>query len=251
MELPIGQVEVIDQNGVLLCFTNSIEIFIYFCDYTHYPTELNNIKLISILPSKLPVQHAVILKYIDNNLSYDDVKMDIEEKWKTVYAIEETLGTQIEKGVLKGHQLIADTLANFYEKRLVHDPRISAHVEAVEAYKSVSYTPNIPLEKIPMKEVEETWLKIQKRKSYDYEGTSAFILKQQPVKSDHQDYKKLNVAVDSNDEHDVYEDSLNPEEQHGVGSSANFHIHEADQRYLTHFQRQKGSYFLEANLASG
>ncbi|CAF4534498.1 unnamed protein product, partial [Didymodactylos carnosus] len=72
----------------------SIEIFIYFCDCTHYPTELNNVKLKPILPSKLPVQHAVILKYIDNHLSYDEVKMDIEEKWKSVYSIKEMLGTQ-------------------------------------------------------------------------------------------------------------------------------------------------------------
>ncbi|CAF1348165.1 unnamed protein product [Didymodactylos carnosus] len=59
---------------------SSIEIFIYFCNCTHHPTELNNVKLKPILPSKLPVQHAVILKYIDNHLSYEEVKMDIEEK---------------------------------------------------------------------------------------------------------------------------------------------------------------------------
>ncbi|CAF1066314.1 unnamed protein product, partial [Didymodactylos carnosus] len=51
-------------------------------------------KLIPILPSKLPVQPAVILKYIDNNILHDEVKMDIEEKRKSVYSIEEMLGTQ-------------------------------------------------------------------------------------------------------------------------------------------------------------
>ncbi|CAF1090673.1 unnamed protein product [Didymodactylos carnosus] len=59
----------IDRNGDLLCNTNSIEIFIFLSENKHYPASISNTQLKPILPLKLPVQHVIIIKFIDNNLS--------------------------------------------------------------------------------------------------------------------------------------------------------------------------------------
>lgn len=84
----------IDKNGSLVCFTNYIELFIFMCDISIYPENLNNIKIRPLLPTKLPAKNAIILKFIDNRIDFEDVQMIVKEKLKSVYAIEEMLGTK-------------------------------------------------------------------------------------------------------------------------------------------------------------
>ncbi|CAF4373138.1 unnamed protein product, partial [Rotaria magnacalcarata] len=80
-------------SGELICFTNYIELFIYMCDINNYPNQLNNIKIKPILPTRLPARNAVILKFIDNKIKLDEVQMYVKENFKSVYGIEEMLGT--------------------------------------------------------------------------------------------------------------------------------------------------------------
>ena len=64
-----------DINGDLICFTNYIEIFIFMCDINNYPETINNIKIHPILPTKIPAKKAIILKFIDNKIKFEDIQM--------------------------------------------------------------------------------------------------------------------------------------------------------------------------------
>ena len=83
----------VDNTGDLICFTNYIELFIYLCDIHNYPETINNIKIRPLLPTKLPARNAVILKFIDNKIKLDDIQNIIKDKLRSVYKIEEMLGT--------------------------------------------------------------------------------------------------------------------------------------------------------------
>ncbi|CAF3332782.1 unnamed protein product [Rotaria sp. Silwood2] len=83
----------IDGTGSLVCYTKYIELFIYMCNINNYPKEMNNIKLTPVLPTKLPPRNAIILKFIDNTIKLEDIQIHVKEKLKSVYAIEEMMGT--------------------------------------------------------------------------------------------------------------------------------------------------------------
>ncbi|CAF2962996.1 unnamed protein product [Rotaria sp. Silwood2] len=83
----------IDSNGALICFTKSMELFIYMCNINNYPEDINNRKIRPILPTKLPARNAIILKFIDNKIKFEDIQIVVKEKMKSVYSIEEMLGT--------------------------------------------------------------------------------------------------------------------------------------------------------------
>ncbi|UJR18407.1 hypothetical protein I4U23_005312 [Adineta vaga] len=84
----------LDKNGDLLSFTKYIELFIYMCDINNYPTKINDIKIEPILPSKLPARNVLILKFIDNKIKIEDINIIVKEKVRSVYAVEEMLGTK-------------------------------------------------------------------------------------------------------------------------------------------------------------
>jgi hypothetical protein len=83
----------VDKNGVQVCFTNQIELFIYMCDINNYPDVINDIRIRPVLPSKLPAKNAIILKFIDNKITLEEIKVIVKEKLTSVYAIEEMMGT--------------------------------------------------------------------------------------------------------------------------------------------------------------
>ncbi|CAF1151065.1 unnamed protein product [Adineta steineri] len=78
---------------------------------------------------------------------------------------------------------IVETLANYFEthfKKPQHDNNNNEHVQSVEIFENIEYTPNIPLEPITVVEVLQEWKKFKKKKSLDSTGTSAFMIKQLP-----------------------------------------------------------------------
>ncbi|CAF3382710.1 unnamed protein product [Rotaria socialis] len=83
----------IDGTRSLVCYTKYIELFIYMRNINNYPKEINNIKLTPVLPTKLPPRNAIILKFIDNTIKLEDIQLQVKEKLKSVYAIEEMMGT--------------------------------------------------------------------------------------------------------------------------------------------------------------
>ncbi|CAF2047712.1 unnamed protein product [Rotaria magnacalcarata] len=86
-------------------------------------------------------------------------------------------------GIINDHQLIADTLANFYEKHFESpsfDVNRIAHAEPIKNYKTISQLPIGPMTNIALEEVEKNWKRAQKKKSIDSEGVSAFLLHKIP-----------------------------------------------------------------------
>ncbi|CAF3458498.1 unnamed protein product [Rotaria socialis] len=84
---------IVDNKGSLICFTKYIELFIYICDLNNYPKDFNNIILSPVLPIKLPAHNVIMLKFIDNTIIFDDIKTHVKEKLKSVYTMEEMMGT--------------------------------------------------------------------------------------------------------------------------------------------------------------
>ncbi|CAF1624048.1 unnamed protein product [Rotaria magnacalcarata] len=84
---------IIDKTGSLICFTKYIELFVYMCSTSHYPEKINNTKLTPILPTRLPSRNAVILKFVDNSIKLEDIQTLVKEKMKSIFKVEEMLGT--------------------------------------------------------------------------------------------------------------------------------------------------------------
>ncbi|CAF1304812.1 unnamed protein product [Adineta steineri] len=83
----------IDKDGNLQVISKSAEIIVYLSQQKRYPKELNNIKIISHPPKHLPPQFTAILKWVKNSISFDDIKEEINAKFKSIYLIEEIIRT--------------------------------------------------------------------------------------------------------------------------------------------------------------
>ncbi|CAF4881074.1 unnamed protein product [Rotaria socialis] len=87
-------------------------------------------------------------------------------------------------GIIKNQQMVADTLADYYEKHFqttTFDPTNQIHIDASKTFKDFSRLPNISLEKVSLEGVEKNWKRVQQKKSTDTEGISAFLLHQLPT----------------------------------------------------------------------
>ncbi|CAF1544419.1 unnamed protein product, partial [Didymodactylos carnosus] len=87
----------IDSQGNLHIITKETDIYIYLSKIERYPVELNNIKLQPYPPSHLPPQHTAIIKWVKNSISFDDIKEELEMKYKSLFKMEEMIGTMNER----------------------------------------------------------------------------------------------------------------------------------------------------------
>jgi hypothetical protein len=79
-------------------------------------------------------------------------------------------GLKTSDGIEKDSKKIVDILAEHYEKYFPLpeiDLNNTHHFKALEAYKQISYTPNIPLDQISTEEVIKEWKKFKPKKSLD------------------------------------------------------------------------------------
>ncbi|CAF1627383.1 unnamed protein product [Rotaria sp. Silwood1] len=83
----------IDNKGDLLCYTNNIYLFIFLCDVQHVPKTIFNTNVKVILPKHLPPNRSIIIKGVQNSLGIEDIKNILEQKFKTIYIIDEITGT--------------------------------------------------------------------------------------------------------------------------------------------------------------
>jgi hypothetical protein len=83
----------IDKEGNILGITNEIDLYVYLCNPQHYPKEIENIKITSHPPKHLPPQRSVILKWIKNAISIDEIKEELELKYKSIYSIQDVIGS--------------------------------------------------------------------------------------------------------------------------------------------------------------
>ncbi|CAF4676290.1 unnamed protein product, partial [Rotaria socialis] len=73
--------------------TKVIDLCVFLCNPHRYPKEIDNIK-ISPHPSKhLPPQRSVILKWIKNSISCNELKEELEIKFKSIHSIVDIIGT--------------------------------------------------------------------------------------------------------------------------------------------------------------
>lgn len=123
---------IIDKNGSLICFTNYIELFIFMSDISIYPENLNKIKISPLLPKKLPSKNAIILKFIDNRIDFEEIQLVVKEKLKSVYAIEEMLGTK----TYRSRHIRVDLLSPTEYNCILNSGRIvfGGHLYEVEEY---------------------------------------------------------------------------------------------------------------------
>ncbi|CAF2107994.1 unnamed protein product [Rotaria magnacalcarata] len=87
----------VDRDGNIQALTKNIDLYVYLCKEERYPKEINNIKITPHTPKHLPTQRSTILKWINNTISFNELKTELSEKYKSIYSIEEILGTANER----------------------------------------------------------------------------------------------------------------------------------------------------------
>ena len=83
----------IDYKGDLCGITGNIDLFIFLCDIANFPESLLNTKMTPVLPKNLPQQSSIIIKGVPNVMNIEDIKIEIMNKYKSLYYIGEIPGT--------------------------------------------------------------------------------------------------------------------------------------------------------------
>ncbi|CAF4512214.1 unnamed protein product [Rotaria sp. Silwood2] len=90
-------VQKVNKNGDLLCFAKNIELFVHLCDVNNYPKTLAQIDILPIRPKHLPSQHSLILKFVPNYITLEDIQNEINLKINTLFNMEEMNGSNTGK----------------------------------------------------------------------------------------------------------------------------------------------------------
>ncbi|CAF3280248.1 unnamed protein product [Rotaria sp. Silwood2] len=125
-------------------------------------------------------------KKIEDKISYISTGNNI---WKYVHPTFHPYtpafkGLTTSTGIITDQQMIADTLANFYEihfEKPSFDTNNVTHLDALKNFENISQLPNLSLDNITLQEVEKNWKKAHKKKSTDTEGLSVFLLHKLPT----------------------------------------------------------------------
>jgi hypothetical protein len=83
----------IDFKGDICGITNDIELFVYLCNDKNVPDKIENTNINIFKPRNLPPQRSVIIKNVPNSSSLEDMKVEIMNKYKSIYYFDEILGT--------------------------------------------------------------------------------------------------------------------------------------------------------------
>ena len=83
----------IDTKGNICGTTRDLHLFTYLCDVEKIPRKILDKQITPVLPKHLPPQCSIIIKGVPNTLSNDEIKWRIEDKYKSVYAIADLIGT--------------------------------------------------------------------------------------------------------------------------------------------------------------
>ncbi|CAF3342598.1 unnamed protein product [Rotaria sp. Silwood2] len=77
----------IDLEGNMQLIIKTTELYVYLCKKERYPDELINIKINPIPPTHLPPQHTIILKWIKNSITDQDIKDELCINYKSIRSI--------------------------------------------------------------------------------------------------------------------------------------------------------------------
>jgi hypothetical protein len=84
----------INPEGDMILLTKCIEIFIHLCILANYPHEINNLKIEPQLPKYLPPPLSVLIKFVHNHISIDEIRQEVKEKYISQYSCNELIGTK-------------------------------------------------------------------------------------------------------------------------------------------------------------
>lgn len=87
----------IDKKGSLTCYTRHTELFVYLCEPNNYPKNINDTTIATTRPKHLPTNHSLILKFVPNYITIDEVEEEINANSKSMFSIEEMKGSKTEK----------------------------------------------------------------------------------------------------------------------------------------------------------
>ena len=83
-----------DSGGkTLYGITKDVNLYIYLCDLKHYPAQIDNIKIKPDPPRRLPPQHTVVIKFVQNELHKDDIKKELKDMFTSIFLVEDIMGT--------------------------------------------------------------------------------------------------------------------------------------------------------------
>ena len=98
------------------------------CKASRYPDELNGTKIVPRYPSHLPPQHTAILKWVNYTISTEDIREEMNTKYRSIFAIGEMAGTFSEK---TRHVKVEIVDTNEY-KTLLNSGRVSLYGQLIE-----------------------------------------------------------------------------------------------------------------------
>ncbi|CAF2754887.1 unnamed protein product [Rotaria sp. Silwood2] len=84
----------VNSEGDMMVLTKCIEIFIHLCILANYPHEINNIKIEPLLPKYLPPPFSILIKFVHNHISIDEIRQEVKEKYISQYSCNELIGTK-------------------------------------------------------------------------------------------------------------------------------------------------------------
>ncbi|CAF3777043.1 unnamed protein product [Rotaria sp. Silwood1] len=79
----------INSEGNICGITRDINLYMYLCDAKKIPSRLLNKNITPILPKHLPPQCSVVIKGVSNTISIDEFKRKIDDKYNSIYSVEE------------------------------------------------------------------------------------------------------------------------------------------------------------------
>ncbi|CAF1674938.1 unnamed protein product [Rotaria magnacalcarata] len=77
-----------------MILTKGMEIFIHLCILANYPHEINTIKIEPQLPKYLPPLFSVLIKFVHNHISIDEIRQEVKDKYPSQYSCNELIGTK-------------------------------------------------------------------------------------------------------------------------------------------------------------
>ncbi|CAM4829840.1 unnamed protein product [Rotaria magnacalcarata] len=83
----------VNAAGDMMVLTKCMEIFIHLCILVNYPQEINNIKIEPQLPKYLPSPFSVLIKFVHNHISIDEIRQEVKDKYPSQYSCNELIGT--------------------------------------------------------------------------------------------------------------------------------------------------------------
>ncbi|CAF4010967.1 unnamed protein product [Rotaria sordida] len=87
----------IDLEGNIQLIIKTTDLYVYLCKKDRYPNEVNHVKINPIPPTRLPPQHTVIIKWVNNLFTDDDISDELNMKFESIFSIESMYGLINEK----------------------------------------------------------------------------------------------------------------------------------------------------------